>query len=104
RELCNRIIARMSALSALPGEELRRLPAETHEYERIDSRRVSFATYRSMQSKEAALVVVQGFLPSWRFPRYFGPLGVGFIVAEGLLVSDANQHVPATDDLLWDYR
>jgi len=43
-------------------------------------------------------------LPSWRFPRYFGPAGVGFMVAEGLVLNQIGTVAAAADDLLWEFR
>ena len=104
QELCRRILGRMLALGSLSAEALAALPATRFESERIESRSVSFVTSREELPSKGTLVVVQGFLPSWRFPRYFGPAGTGFMVAEGLVSYAGKPHVPAPDKLLWEYR
>ena len=94
----------MSALGSLSAGALAALPATRFESERIESRAVSFVTSREELPSQGTLVVVQGFLPSWRFPCYFGPAGIGFMVAEGLVSCVGKPHASAPDKLLWEYR
>ena len=104
REMCKRLLSRIEHLQALPPEALRSLPPCTSEHERIGSQVLSFNTYREHATSGDCLLVVQGFLPSWRFPHYFGPAGVGFIAAEGLVLSQAGALGNAPDALLWEFR
>jgi hypothetical protein len=104
RELCRRILARLSALNAQSPETLSALPPSRQEFERIDSKDVWLATYRESLTPESNLVVVQGFLPSWRFPRYFGPAGVGHMVADGIVSCAGKPNKAAQDALLWEFR
>ncbi|RFP58037.1 hypothetical protein D0Y53_12430 [Luteimonas weifangensis] len=80
------------------------LPESSSELERINSQVVSFTTYREVTESGDCLLVVQGFLPSWQFPRYFGPAGIGFMVAEGLVLNQVGTLTLAPDDLLWEFR
>src|SRR5690606_29788043 len=68
REMCNRILSRIERLRGLPIESLQSLPDSATELERIDSQAVSFTTYRESIGAGDCLLVVQGFMPSWRFP------------------------------------
>lgn len=104
RELCSRILSRVEHLGALSPNALMSLPESSSELERINSQVASFTTYREATESGGCLLVVQGFLPSWRFPRYFGPAGIGFMVAEGLVLNQAGTVSLATDDLLWEFR
>lgn len=104
RELCRRILSRTEQLRALSPDALLLLPESSSQLERINSQVASLTTYRETTESGECLFVVQGFLPSWRFPRYFGPAGVGFMVAEGLLLKQACSVVPAPDELLWEFR
>ena len=104
REMCNRILSRIERLRGLPIESLQSLPDSATELERIDSQAVSFTTYRESIGAGDCLLVVQGFMPSWRFPRYFGPAGIGFMVAEGLILGRAGTVEIAPDDMLWEFR
>jgi hypothetical protein len=72
--------------------------------ERIEGRVVTFNTYRDKLESGDALIVVQGFLRSWRFPTYVGSAGVGYMYAEGILLS-ANGFITNPDEqLLWLFR
>ncbi|MFC7301100.1 hypothetical protein [Cognatiluteimonas weifangensis] len=104
RELCSRILSRVERLGALPLSALMSLPESSSELERINSQVVSFTTYREVTESGDCLLVVQGFLPSWQFPRYFGPAGIGFMVAEGLVLNQVGTLTLAPDDLLWEFR
>jgi hypothetical protein len=103
-ELCSRILSRVERLGALSPSALTSLPESSSELERINSQVVSFTTYRETTESGDCLLVVQGFLPSWRFPRYFGPAGIGFMAAEGLVLNGAGTVALASDDLLWEFR
>ena len=104
RELCSRILSRIEQLRALSPSALMSLPESSSELERINSQVVSYTTYREATESGDCLLVVQGFLPSWRFPRYFGPAGIGFMVAEGLVLNQIGTVAVAPDDLLWEFR
>jgi hypothetical protein len=104
RELCSRILSRVERLGALSPSALMSLPESSFELERISSQVVSFTTYREATESGDCLLVVQGFLPSRRFPRYFGTSGIGFMVAEGLVLNRAGTVALAPDDLLWEFR
>ena len=105
QELCRRVLVRVSELNAKTPEELSALPSSSQEVESIASKSVWFGTYRDeLPAERGSLIVVQGFLPSWRFPRYFGPAGIGFIVAEGLVACAGRPNEPAPDALLWEFR
>ena len=103
-ELCSRILGRVAHLQALPAESLLALPSEATTTERIEAQIVSFTTYNEPLHEHDRLLVVQGFLPSWRYPRYFGPAGIGFMVAEGLVLHRDGSRTAAPDDLLWPFR
>jgi len=104
RELCSRITSRIQQLRGLSPDVLFALPSVSTDLERIDSQHVALTTFRDTTVTGSCLVVVQGFLPSWSFPRYFGPAGIGFMVAEGILQTEAGAFDTAPDDLLWDFR
>ena len=103
RELCHGLRSRLGQLRALPQEELSTLPPESHQLAQIVTRSVSFSTYRDPTEAGGDVVVVQGFLPSWRYARYFGSIGIGLMLAEGLLLQPGGP-VTAPDDVLWGYR
>lgn len=103
-ELCSRILARLDRLYVLPSDLLIALPETTTETERIGEQTVVLNTYCDKLETGGTLIVVQGFLPSWRFPKYFGPAGMGHMFAEGVLVTPNGQVTEPDEELLWFYR
>ena len=103
RGLCQELLSRLAQLQALTPEQLSRLPSESHELVQVGSQDASFSTYRDPIEAGGEIVVVQGFLPSWRHARYFGAAGVGLMLAEGFLLQPGGPII-APDDLLWGYR
>lgn len=73
-----------------------------HELVQVGPKEAYFFTYRDPTEAGEEIVVVQGFLPSWRHARYFGAAGIGLMLAEGLLLQ-SDGPVNAPDDLLWGY-
>src|SRR5690606_19181366 len=102
-EFCNRLKSRIEHLRRLPFETLLGLPAQATDIEAIATSRVAFTTFRDLGESGSDLVVVQGFLPSWRHARHFSSAGVGLMLAEGLVLHPDGV-VDATDNLLWGYR
>jgi len=104
RELCSRILARLQRLRSFAPQALANLPSLSTEVERIDGRRAELHTYLHKLDSGDALVIVQGFLRSWRFPNYISFAGVGYIYAEGILVSPDGGIREAEENLLWAFR
>ena len=104
RELCSRLLGRLERLRSLDPEMLARLPTLLSDRERIDGRVVRFSTYRDKLESGDALIVVQGFLRSWRLPTYIGSAGVGYMYAEGILLEADGRITNPDEQLLWFYR
>jgi len=104
RELCVRILARLDRLRTLSAGEIEALPPDQSEEERIDGQVVVLTTYRDALPSGESLLVVQGFLPSWRFPTYIGPAGIGHMFAEGIVARSSGQIHDAEEELLWQFR
>ena len=104
RELCARILARLDRLRLLTPEALAGLPALANDVERIEGRQVTLSTYQEKLKTGDALIVVQGFLHSWRFPTYFGAAGVGYMYAEGFMLDSDGRVRDPDEDLLWVFR
>ena len=104
RELCSRILARLQQLRTSAPEVLGNLPASSTNLERIVDSQAALTTYRDKLQSGEALIVVQGFLRSWRFPTYIGSAGVGYMYAEGILVDSAGRVTEPQEELLWPYR
>jgi hypothetical protein len=80
------------------------LPHSTVDLERIDGRTATLTTYRDELDAGDSLIVVQGFLRSWRFPSYIGSVGIGYMYAEGFIVGDSGGIREANEDLVWPFR
>ena len=104
RELCSRILARLERLRSLAPEALARLPALTSDVERIEGRMALLITCRDKLETGDDLVVVRGFLRSWRFPTYIGTDGVGYCYAEGIVVGSDGRIRDPEANLLWHFR
>jgi hypothetical protein len=104
RELCSRINRRLERLRSFAPEMLAKLPPLSSEEERIEDRVVRFTTYRDNLQSGDQLIVVQGFLPSWRFPTYIGPAGIGHMYTEGLLLGADRRLTNPDEKLLWPFR
>ncbi len=104
RDLCARIVARREALRSRPSEHLRSLPELQTERERVNSRLVVLSTYADPVPSGELLLVVQGFLPTWRFPKYIGVTRIGRMYAEGLVVATDGSGRDAEDDYMWGHR
>jgi hypothetical protein len=103
-ELCSRIVAGLEQLRSYAPEVLRRLPAFSTSLERIAGRKATLTTYCDVLKSGDVLVVVQGFISSWRFPTYIGSAGVGHMCADGILVTIEGRLDKPDDDLLWPFR
>ena len=104
RELCSRILGRLDRLRSLTPDALASLPASSSDAERIDGRIATLNTYRDKLESGDALIIVQGFLGSWRFPTYIGSAGVGYMDAEGIVVGADGRIREPEEDLLWPFR
>src|SRR5690348_7217147 len=104
RELCSRIVAQLEQLRSSAPEVLLNLPASSTNLERINSRQAILTIYRYKLQSGDALIVVQGFLRSWRFPTYIGSAGVGYMYAEGILVGTDGRISEPDEDLIWPFR
>lgn len=60
--------------------------------------------YKTSISEEKDVIVVQGFLPTWRSPNYFSLGRVGRIFAEGFYVDTDGRIEDVEEDDLWSYR
>ncbi len=104
RELCARILARLDRLRLLTPDALAGLPAFANDVERIEGRPVTLSTYQDKLETGDALIVVQGFLHSWRSPTYFGAAGVGYMYAEGIMLGPDGRLREPDEDSLWPFR
>lgn len=104
RELCARLTERIAALRTQPAARLRELAPVNVEREKLGEREAVLITYRDELAGGSFLVAVQGFVPSWRFPKYFGGAGIGHMYAEGLVVSSEGVVSLANEQLLWQFR
>jgi hypothetical protein len=104
RELCSRILRRISELRELAPAALRDY-SEAHERECLDNDHVAhFVISRQTLETGEFLVVVQGFVPSWRYPNFIGYAGIGHMYAEGLIVDEHGAVRNAQDEWMWGYR
>ena len=104
RELCQCLTAKLATLQVEPAERLRSLEPTNAEHVRLSDREGILQTYRDDLGDGSCLIVIQGFVASWRFPRYFGGAGVGHMYAEGVVVSTGGTVVPADEKYLWEFR
>jgi hypothetical protein len=104
RELCSRIVTCLEQLRSSAPEVLGNLPGSSTNLERISGRQATLTTYRDTLQSGDALIVVQGFLRSWRFPTYIGSAGVGYMYAEGILVGANGQITEPDEELVWPFR
>lgn len=104
RELCTRLTVRLARLKALPPRVLATLPRIATDVERIGRRTVAIHTYRDTLETGDTLIVVQGFMRSWRFPNCIGAAGIGHMFAEGIMVRLDDTMCDAPDALLWAFR
>ena len=102
--MCQRILDRLETLRLLTPKALLALPEEETEIEYVQQTPVSFTTFREELDSGDSLVVVQGFFPSWRFPRYFCRQGVGHVYADGFVLETGGNLCEASDEQLWLYR
>jgi hypothetical protein len=80
------------------------IPSEWTETQRIDSHVVEFAILRRALDSGRTLVVVRAFVPTWRFPNFFGIGAVGHLRADGIVVDQDGRAHPAGQELMWDFR
>lgn len=104
REMCRRVVSRIDALRTILTADAVSIPACETAKERIDGDLVVLTTFRTSLPGGEVLAVVQGFLPSWRFPKYFGPMGIGHVVADGIVVGVGGKIREADDEALWEFR
>jgi len=88
----------------LSPEALAGLPALANDVERIEGRQATLSTYHEKLETGDALIVVQGFMHSWRSPTYFGAAGVGYMYAEGIMLGPDGYLRELDEDSLWSFR
>ena len=104
QEMCRRIVARIDVLRRIQTPNAASIPSCETVKERIDGDLVVLTTFKTSLPSGEVLAVVQGFLPSWRFPRYFGPMGIGHVVADGIVFGSDGHIRTAEDEALWEFR
>src|SRR6266542_2977998 len=102
-DLCRKISAKLEYLRNLSPTQLLSLDDEREKMS-IAGRRAELSLYRAKTTNGATLIVVQGFVSTFRWPTFISAAGVGHIVAEGLMVESNGSITSAPDDVLWEYR
>ncbi len=101
---CDVIAARIrSWQERLPGD-LRALPAEFFERERVEGHWITLGTFKRDTESQDTLVVFQALVHTWRRPTFFALGAVGRIYAEGLVVSSDGGVRTAPAEMLWEFR
>ena len=103
RVLCEYLLVKLQWLRSLSPTQLEQLREEEFEDYLIDGKRALISVYRE-KIDAGLLLVVQGFLPTWKFPTYFSISRVGKVFVEGLLLNSDGHLVRATSDDLLRYR
>ena len=101
---CVELLARLESLRTLPFAQLMEIPETQSAKSRIDGMTVTFTTYRHSLRGGRALVVVQAFILTARWPTYISFERIGHILAEGLIIHQDGRIEEAPDDVLWAYR
>ena len=104
KSLCDRVLARLDQLSHLTGSQLRNIDEEETAEMSVGGKPAFVTVHRSNLDGGRALIVVQGFVATLRWPTVIGTDGIGHVVAEGLVVSPDDTIAPAPDELMWGYR
>jgi hypothetical protein len=102
--ICKALLERLVVLEEHVKRQRDSIPAEWVERQTIDSHEVEFAVLRRDLAFEGTLVVVRAFVPTWRFPNYFGLGGVGHVRADGFVLAPDGSTHSAPPELLWEYR
>jgi len=98
RHYSQAVSAEKTRLSALPAEELRKLPEHQSVQRLVDGTPVDVSIWHRPHPIAGELIVAQAFRP-WL--RWFH--GVGQMFAEGFVVQSDGPIMPAQDRDLWDY-
>lgn len=103
RALCERVLDKIEWLKGLSSSQLTSLRDQDCEDAYLDGKRGIITTYRQ-DLPNGYLFVVQGFLPTFRFPAFFSASGIGKLFVEGLVLHQDGRIEPAAAALLGPYR
>ncbi|WII72749.1 hypothetical protein QJS83_02550 [Bdellovibrio sp. 22V] len=102
--LCEVVLMRLEHIKALSFEQLKNFPEEEYENFDIKGIQTALTIHRCDLDEQSILIVVQVFLPTWKFPTYFSVNGVGKMFADGIIVNKNGQKSDAPDEYLFQYR
>lgn len=102
RALCEAILAKLEWLRALSPDQLVGLKEADSEKVNAAGKEAFVSVYKE-EMPNGYLFVVQGFVPTWRFPTFLSFSKVGKLFVEGLLLKEGSLS-QASDDLLWRYK
>ncbi len=103
-DVCNLVLEKIQYLKNLRIEQLEKWSnIETTEIE-VNGKIATLTVFKDTVSQEKALIIVQAFYPTWRYPNYLSFGGVGRIFAEGFYIDTKNEISDAKDSELWPYR
>ena len=106
KALCEQVLLRLARLRSIGAQRLLGLPEEEHETIFVQGQHARLSVIREPSVGGGAVVVVQGFLPTWSRPTFISltSLQVGRLVAEGLVVGPQGEITDAPDHVMWDFR
>lgn len=102
--VCEHVLAKLEQLKLLSFKQLKDFSEENFEHIDVHGVQAALTIYKKDLSAGSILVVVQAFLPTWKFPTYFSFGGVGKIFADGIVVSTDNQKSTALSEQLLSFR
>lgn len=102
-DLCAKVRRKIEHLQSLSKNQLAQLSEETEDTW-VAGKRGDITVHRISGDNGTAMIVVQGFASTFRWPTYVGTNGVGHVVAEGFLIDDQGVIHPAPDEALWEFR
>jgi hypothetical protein len=102
-EVCAAVLARIEDLRGYSSENLAKLPPQVIEQETVLATSVEFTTVYEVFDN-VHFVVVMAFVSTFKFPTYIGSLGIGHLVAEGLVIEDDGRVRDASEEEMYAFR
>jgi hypothetical protein len=102
-ELCTKVRQKIDHLRSLSPQQLAELSEESQD-SWVAGKRANITVHGRPYDTGVMMIVVQGFVSTFRRPTYIGTDGIGHIVAEGFLINNEGVIQPAPDEALWEFR